>query len=394
MRAHTGSGGWVRIAAFSGIALGAIALGVAGLAPASAAFAGVASPGPAASSPWRVVATAKSAFLSGLVAPSKHSIWALGTESVAGKPQKGSPLGLHWDGRSWSKASFPAAIAKTGIGCAAASSPSDVWAFAGTSSAANGAAAAGALRLVNGHWKLVKQFTPGIVTGCLVVDPTDVWVFGDSHVAPGTGTWHLHGRTWTHLAFHGFLLDNASAISKNDVWGEGGTSFLAPVVARWNGHSWVRNTKLAGALPTPSPNLELAISGIKATSDTSVWVRVLEVKSNGTTRSDSYIVLHWTGSAWHRVGTTNAGYYLPGAVRGGDGSLWSFLPADPSGQVPNGVRHLVHGHWVKVPVKIAGCLAQRPYLLAPAGTSTTMLGLQSCASGTTSDVLARGSIRD
>ncbi len=246
---------------------------------------------------------------------------------------------------------------------------------------------------MNGRWKLVKHFAPGIVTGCLVVDPTDVWVFGDAHVAPGTGTWHLHGRTWTHLAFHGFVLDNASAISKNDVWGEGGTSFLAPVVARWNGHSWVRNTKLAGALPTPSPNLELAITGINATSDTSVWVRVLEVKSNGTTRSDSYIVLHWTGSAWHRVGTANAGYYLPGAVRGGDGSWWSFLPVDQFGALPNGVRHLVRGHWVKVPVKIGGCLSQRPSLLAPAGTSTTMLGLQSCSSGTVGDVLARGSIR-
>ncbi len=388
MRARTGSGGRVVRVAAAGFAL----LSVVG---ASAGASADASAGARAASSvrWRLVATTKSAFLSGLVAPSRRSIWALGTGRVSGQPGKGFPFGLHWNGRSWSKVSFPAAIATTGIGCAASSSPSDVWAFAGTSSAGGGATAAGALRLVNGRWKLVKHFAPGIVTGCLVVDPTDVWVFGDAHVAPGTGTWHLHGRTWTHLAFHGFVLDNASAISKNDAWGEGGTSFLAPVVARWNGQSWVRNTKLAGALPTPSPNLELAITGINATSDTSVWVRVLEVKSNGTSRSDSYIVLHWTGSAWHRVGTANAGYYLPGSVRGGDGSWWSFLPVDSFGTLPNGVRHLVHGHWVKVPVKIAGCLSQRPSLLAPAGTSTTMLGLQSCSSGTVGDVLAQGSIR-
>jgi hypothetical protein len=43
--------------------------------------------------------------------------------------------------------------------------------------------------------------------------------------------------------------------------------------------------------------------------------------------------------------------------------------------------------------EIAGCLAQRPYLLTPAGSSSTMLGLQVCSGGSTADVLARGSIR-
>src|SRR5215470_18104432 len=67
---------------------------------------------------WRVVATAKSAFLSGLVGTSRHSIWALGTGMLAAHPERGFPVGLHWNGRSWSKVSFPQAISKTGIGCA------------------------------------------------------------------------------------------------------------------------------------------------------------------------------------------------------------------------------------------------------------------------------------
>jgi hypothetical protein len=160
--------------------------------------------------------------------------------------------------------SFPKAISTTGIGCAGASSARNVWAFAGTSSVGSGATAAGALRLVSGRWKLVKSFA-GIVTGCLVEGPTEVWVFGDAHVARGTGTWHLHGHTWTHLPFKGFVLSGASAIGANDVWGDGETGFSAPVV----------------------------------------------------------------------------GYFLPGAVRGGDGSWWSFLQVDPFGQLPSGVRHLV-----------------------------------------------------
>ena len=347
---------------------------------------------PSTSLQWRAVAKT-SAFLEGLVAPSRHSIWALGTGQVSGNPEKGFPFGLHWNGRGWSRVTFPRAISKTGIGCAGASSARDVWAFAGTSSAGSDAAAAGALRLVRGHWKLVKTFPPGIVTSCLVVDATDVWVFGDAHVAPGTGTWHLHGHTWTHLATKGFVLEKVRAIARNDIWAEAETGFGVPIVARWNGRSWVRNRLLSQSLPTPSPNVQLFNDGINPISDMSVWLRMLIRHVSGGRTTDSFLVLHWNGSAWHKVGPSNVGYYLPGAVRSGDGSWWSYLPVDPFGPVPAGVRHLVKGSWVKVPVKIAGCLAQRPYLLAPAGASSTMLGLQFCPSGAVTDVLARGSIR-
>jgi hypothetical protein len=398
MRAQDGHGSRaLRAAVATGVAtLGVSGVALAGLGPAPAALARTAGPsGPAASAAWHVVTSTRTAFLSSLVAPSRRSIWALGTGTVSGRPGEGVPFGRHWNGRTWSKVSFPRPIASTGIGCAAESSPTDVWAFAGTSSGGSGATAAGALRLVNGHWRLVKRFAPGIVTGCLVLDPTDVWVFGDAHVAPGTGTWHLHGRTWTHLPFRGFVLSEASAISKHDIWGQGESAFAGAAVARWNGHSWVRNKQLTQALPAPGPNRALLSDGITAISDRSVWLRVLDLRFTDGKETDSYLVLHWNGRAWRRVGPANPGYYLPGSVRGGDGSRWSFLPADRFSALPSGVRHLVRGHWVKVPVRIRGCLAQQPYLLAPAGTSSTMLGLQSCnaASRTTIHVLARGPIR-
>jgi hypothetical protein len=391
----------VRAGVATGVAtLGVSGLALAGLGPAPTALAqahpAAARPAdagqPAAAAAWRVVTSTRSAFLSALVAPSRRSIWALGTGTVSGQPQKGSPFGRHWNGRTWSRVSFPRAIASTGIGCAAESSATNVWAFAGTSSGGTGARAAGALRLVNGHWKLVKRFAPGIVTGCLVLDPTDVWVFGNANVAPGTGTWHLHGRTWTHLPTPALLLGDASAISKNDIWGEGESAALGAAVARWNGHSWVRNRQLAKALPSPGPNRVLFSDGITAISDRSVWLRVLDIRFTGPTEVDSYLVVHWDGRAWHHIGPANPGYYLPGAVRGGDGTRWSFLPADHFSPLPSGVRHLVGGRWVKVPVRIRGCLGQQPYLLAPAGTSSTMLGLQACRDGS-HHVLARGSIR-
>jgi hypothetical protein len=380
----------------TGVRLAVLAAGLAGLAPAALAGSGAAATAVASSTAtWHVVASTKTAFLSALAAPSRTDVWALGTGIVTGRPEEGFPFGLHWNGRSWTKASFPRAISKTGIGCAGATAPNDIWAFAGTSSGGSSAAAAGALRLVNGRWKLVKAFPAGIVTGCLVVSPTQVWVFGDAHVAPGVGLWHLHGTTWTRITSLRYALATASAIGPDDIWAEGEDSFAFPVVARWNGRSWIRNTALTRALPKPSSSLEVGFDGITAISDRNVWLRVVVSKFSGANRSDSLLVLHWSGRSWQKVSSSNPGYFLPGAVRDGRGGWWSVIPADSFGHLPSGVWHQVSGHWVKVPVKIAACPAALPYLLSNATGSATMLGLQACPakSATAYNVLAYGPLR-
>ena len=276
----------------TGVRLAMLAAGLAGLAPVALTGSATAATAAASSTAaWHVATSTKTAFLTSLTAPSVTNIWALGTGSVPGNPSEGVPFGLHWNGSSWTKASFPQAISKTGIGCAGATAPHDIWAFAGTSSAGGDAAAAGALRLVNGRWKLVKAFPAGIVTSCLVLSPTDVWVFGDAHVAPGVGLWHLNGTTWTNITSLPYALANASAISAGDVWAEGDDSFGFPVVSRWNGRSWVRNTALTAALPKPSSSRELFIDGITAISDSNVWLRVLVTTFSGGNRSDGGILL-------------------------------------------------------------------------------------------------------
>lgn len=383
----------------TGVRLAVLVAGLAVLA--SGALAGAATAAtavPARAPAWQVVATAKGAFLTTVAAPSQTSVWVLGTGGVAGNPQAGVPAGLHWDGTSWNsvtKASFPRPVRKTGIGCAAASAADDIWAFAGTGSAGGDAAEAGALRLVNGQWQLVRRFPAGIVTGCLVLSPTEAWVFGDAHSAPGVGLWHLHGSTWTNITSLPYALANASAISSFDIWAEGDDSFAAPVVARWNGTSWIRNTALTSALPTPSSSLELFTDGITAISDSDVWLRVLVSRFTGGNRHDSLLVLHWNGSSWQKAGTSNPGYFLPGAVPDGRGGWWSVIPADSFGHLPTGVWHDVSGHWIKVPVTVAACPTAVPYLLSPVAGSATTLGLQLCraTSGTSFNVLAHGPLR-
>src|SRR5262249_56938044 len=150
----------------TGVRLAVLAAGGVGLASGALTGSGAAATAVASSTAtWHVVASTKTAVLSALAAPSRTNVWALGTGIVIGKPQEGFPFGLHWNGRSWTKASFPRAISKTGIGCAGATAPNDIWAFAGTSSQGNPAAAAGAPRVGHGRWEPGKAFPAGVVRG-------------------------------------------------------------------------------------------------------------------------------------------------------------------------------------------------------------------------------------
>jgi hypothetical protein len=327
---------------------------------------------------WRPVLHVSQDFssLNTLVAPSGRDAWALG--SVAKRSFHGpiSPTAFHWNGQRWSrvsKASFPQAVRKTGIACAGASSPSNVWAFAGASMFGGSADQAGALRLIHGRWKLVKSFPPGLISSCLVLSPTQVWVFGDAHVAPGTGTWHLSGTKWTQLPFNHFIIADASAISATDIWGEGENAFTFPGVEHWNGHQWIRNVKLTAVLPKDSSSMVVNFDGITALSDHDVLFRVTEENCEcGNPKFRKVVVLRWNGHSWSTVKRSDPGFYLPGAVPDGHGGWWSV-----SDQSPAALLHLIRGHWVKVPVKIAGCPGLPVTLAAVTGTSAT-LALQRC----------------
>lgn len=370
-------------ARFAGRAVAAVAasaaLGAALIAASPAAPARQVPAIRAAASGWRVATTFTRhfPFVSAFAAPAGNDIWVMGTGSARpGGPS--FPIGRHWNGRSWVNVRFPKAASTSGISCAGASSTSNVWAFAGSAEWANAPGEAGALRLERGQWVQVHRFPTAYVTNCLVVGRSEVWVFGDGHVGAGIGTWHLHGRSWTHVITGQYLLDAGSAIRPDDVWGLGEDGFLRPVVSRWNGHSWVRNRKLAGVLGKNPPS----IAGITAISDHDVWLGL--VKGGGS--HPSLVALNWNGRHWRTVASSSPGFYLPFAVHG-KGGWW----ADTARLLPHGsILHRVHDRWVKVPFRTAGC-ARLPIELIPVGGSTTILGLQIC--GTTSsriNVLAYG----
>ncbi|MGO8957994.1 MAG: hypothetical protein ACLQFR_11575 [Streptosporangiaceae bacterium] len=341
----------------------------------------------AATQQWHIVARSSSA-LTTVIAPDATSAWALG---VVGKPGGSTlgPAGEHWNGHQWTAAAFPKGVA-SGIGCAGASSPGNVWAFAGASVFGYGAGYAGALHLVGGKWTVSKAFTPsGLVSGCSVLGRGNAWVYGLTHVAPGVGTWRLTGRTWKPVRHtSNFYLVSASTVSADDVWAiAAGPAGLNNVVAHWNGHAWSRNKALGAVLPPPSASVTPSVTAINAVGAGNVWISAEVTKQSHGVPTTTLLVLHLSGGKWRKVGPSNPGYYLPAAVSDGHGGWWAPGPPGPlpPAAPPVGPMYLLHetgGHWrhVFLPV-VSGAVLQVTGIVHVPG-STAMLAIGQLFGGT------------
>ena len=295
---------------------------------------------------WRVLARAPGS-LAAIVAPTATSAWAFGWGA---RPPTGPifPIGRHWNGHRWSRAQFPSGVKNSGMSCASASSPTDVWAFSGAgASGGNPPSTVSALRRRAGRWVIVKNFPGSYITGCNVLSATNVWIFGGAvaGLGPPIGTWHLHGSTWTQLKTGNLVLFNASAVSATDIWAAAAdishSPTIQPVLARWNGRSWREIRSIGTALPRPTSTTMVGLDNINALSGRNVWVLATVFRKSAM----SFIVVHWNGLAWSRVRPGSPGYYLPTAVRDGHGGWWSVPYL--SGQVVRYLLHRAHGRWTR-----------------------------------------------
>ena len=307
----------------------------------------------AGSAHWRIVAREDSA-LNTIVAPAAGSAWALGEKGLPGSAALAA--GVRWNGHRWSPVSFPKQV-RSGIACAASTSPGDVWAFAGSSLFGDSASYAGALRLSGGKWVVKKSFVPaGIVSGCTVLSATNAWVYGLAHVAPGAGTWRLNGSTWRLTKTGSFALISASKVSARDIWAIAADRVgNNDVVAHWSGQSWRSDAAFAAALPAQSATLTWDVSAVNAVSAGNVWVAGQILRENS---QDSWIpssfVLHLANGKWRKVARSNPGYYLPGAVSDGHGGWWSQGTGREFGfGTPSAKPYLLHesgGRWHRVTI--------------------------------------------
>jgi hypothetical protein len=283
------------------------------------------------------------------VAPTKSSIWVFGTGEHGGRFV--FPVARHWNGRRWSQVKLPKAVNNSGMSCAGASSPANVWAFAGGDpSIARIPRKIPALRVRAARLTVAEDFPGTFVTGCNVVGSGDVWVFGGAE--DGIGTWHLTGSHWAERNTGKNVLFNASAVTASDIWATGANGLgltPAPVLEHWNGRSWSPDTSITSVLPKPTKNKRVALDAVNALSANDVWVLVQVIRESDL--SSSFIVVHWNGRKWGRVKPGSPGYYLPTAVSDGHGGWWSQPYADNVS-----TRYLLHrvgGRWFRSRLPIA-----------------------------------------
>jgi hypothetical protein len=274
---------------------------------------------------WRVTASVKTnetGDFTAVVATGKTTGWAFdGTGSGT------APIAYQLSGGTWTRASFPGKKDEEVV-TAAATSPSNVWAFT------QGFGAASRVLHYNGHtWSVVKTFTDEIANAS-VVAANDVWVFGmtANPDEPALGAWHYNGSTWTRVSK---TIEGGSALSASNVWG-----FTGVDVEHWNGAKWTA-TSVKSLLPAKSKQglNDPQVVGILALSAKNVYAI-----GNGDAEDEGgpVVVLHYNGSKWTRVAQGSFGFG-PGAGDGaqissdGSGGLWL-----PMTGASGGAAHLVH----------------------------------------------------
>lgn len=191
-------------------------------------------------------------------------------------------------------------------------SANDAWA-AGT----NGAGESMLLRWNGTSWAEVtipRPGTPGL-EGVSADSASDAWAVGD-YITPSsdmrTMALRWNGTTWTQVTTpnprpsgHGSLLDSlvgVSADSPTDAWAVGFygvTGSTAPLVLHWTGTAWHR-----GAFPAPAHSEVFAVSALSASD---VWA-VGHYLTGG--RLDRILIMHWNGTAWSRMPVPNLGTNL------------------------------------------------------------------------------------
>jgi hypothetical protein len=313
----------------------AVAAGAAGLLAlgAAAAPAATASTSPAAAAKWRITESVKTndtADFTAVVATGKTTGWAFDGLGIGN-----APIAYQLSGGTWKKASFPAKKGEY-VTAAAATSPSNVWAFTQGSIPGFPGATPSRVLHYNGHtWSVLKTFSDQIEDG-LVAAANDVWVFGIATFPgePTLGVWHFNGSKWTQVSK---TFQGGTALSASNVWGFSGVN-----VEHWNGARWTA-TSVKSLLPAKNKDEtnDPQVDAILALSAKNVYAI-----GNGSDEDDGgpVVVLHYNGSKWSKLAQGNFGFG-PGATptdgpqisSDGSGGLW--IPM----QGPNGSSgYLLH----------------------------------------------------
>jgi hypothetical protein len=275
----------------------------------------VAVPPASAGAVSRARLTGQHGYLTGVVAPSARSVWAVGFPASGPGTTIDRRLGT-----VWRRVDSPPGGSTTGqLADVAAVSRGNLWAV--------GAAGAGTLTAhwTGRRWVRVPSPSPGRdahFAGISAVSRRYLWAVG-SHLNRAQENSaalieHWNGSRWgvvpSPRASDFDALADVAALSRRDAWAVGSTT-LGTLVAHWNGRRWRR---------VPSPGRG-ELSSVSAVSATSVWT----VGDDG----GQTMVLHWNGTRWRTAKVPHPGRFsvLSGVDAVSAHNVWAVGWVQPRG---------------------------------------------------------------
>ena len=192
------------------------------------------------------------------VAAAGGATWAVGTYVDPSSSINRRKLILQRTGGTWHVAAAPTVATYESLAAVDATGPADAWAVGSATSDIQSAPLAPLVLRWNGaRWVSMTLPAPTgtALTGVDARTPSDVWAVGSSSDATGTQqpyTAHFDGASWRRVATPalaaGGSLGDVVALSPSAAVAVG-RSGGAPLVLRWNGTSWTRETTPAASNP-------------------------------------------------------------------------------------------------------------------------------------------------
>jgi len=241
--------------------------------------------------------------------PATNDGWAGGYEINWPKPYTDQFLLEHWDGTGWSVHATPKALGSEGeIAAMSSAGPDDVWAVGAKGNLAGDAWVTFAMHWNGSSWKVVP--TPSIPPADLgslgsvaVRNQNDAWATGAT--VNGALLEHWNGSTWSTVAGAPGSDDliGVTTAAHGVVWAvgseyDGNTGVTKTFAEHLVNGTWVRT-------PTPNP-LNTGdedvneLHSVTALSQTDAWA-VGMVGNEDADEPYRPLILHWDGTAWHRV---------------------------------------------------------------------------------------------
>jgi hypothetical protein len=198
--------------------------------------------------------------------------------------------------------------------------------------------------------------------------PTDAWAVGERDKRNGTPRTLIlrwDGRAWSAVPSPSPGLASAvsgvSAVSADDAWATG-FSFTRqgrahPLILHWNGRAWSRVRTPAA---TGADGVLAAVSAASATDAWAVGFHCARV-CGATVQGKSMLALHWNGKSWSAVTGTGPGMLTGVSARPGSpvwaaGSACMRKCGDPAESDRPVIVRRAGGTWSRLPMAGPGSL--------------------------------------